>query len=504
MASGLRAGRGSAGLAVVLGAALGLPARAQEKDAAKPAFDPAAYWVFSESYLPGHEREGAAPLPGAIGQYKVKFQETLRITGDNPGGAPKVQQSVVVASYSERPDEVVDDGESRVLSVVRRYDGVRHSLDAKAAPKPVPEMAGATFWIKHRPEVRPLILNLDPSKDFRFDSYHLMSSEVFVPDLASLLPNGSIQVGVNYDVTRDGGAGAVALVGSKVWLGFEGQRLSAKLVEVRPGREGKPWQAIFDVVGADTVAGIHAQLTFAFEPPPAEELAVAKNKADDAKALIHARGAIVEVLLATDMTTARPDRRLKDKVHRELVLRRSLADAGEPIKLPDATPEPSEENSWLTFIDPQNRYHLRIPQALNYDNRATTADTVLFSMPSDDGNTVQELAIQCGTNAEISPRDALERFFIQLRSEGQVVKPEPAERAQTWGNLRVEVRRAKIRNPDDPKDENAENFFGYAIRAPGNLTFLARARTLQPNPAEFRATVEDVLKTIRPGPPKGR
>jgi hypothetical protein len=509
MSSGPRTKWSPAVLVAALAAVSPLPAVAQEggaakkaeagADGARPAFDPSAYWMLTETYRPARDKDKPV-LPGSVGQYKVEFRQVVQITGDNPGGAPTLKQEIVAGRYFELPDEV-EDTDDRVLSVVRRYDGLKHSSDPKTAPKLVPGSAGASFWIRHQPEVRPLVISLDPSKEFRFDSFHLIAGQVYVPDLALLLPKGAVRVGETYPISREG---SVALVGHMAWLGVENQKLQGKVAEIRPGAAGKPWQATIELVGDETVAGINARLTFAFEPPAADELAKAGGKEDN-DARIYARGAIVEVLLTTEMITRRGDNsRLKDKAHRELILRRSPTDAGDPIKLPEPIPEPNVANTWLTFVDPQNRYHLRIPQTLNYDAGASTADTAAFWLPTPDGNGREDLAIQYGNNPALSPRDALERTLAQIRSEGYEVNAGTPGQPRTWGDLRVEVRQARVRDRDTLKNDEADTFIGYAIRGPSNLAVLARARTPEPNPAEFRALVESVLKTIRPGAPKDR
>ncbi|HWE40410.1 MAG TPA: hypothetical protein VG406_27910 [Isosphaeraceae bacterium] len=507
MSHSLSTRRSLAVLVVALAAACPLPAVAQEAEGAKPkaeaegsrpAFDPSAYWMLTETYRPTRDKDRPAP-PGSIGQYRVDFRETTRITGDSPGGAPTLSQTVVEGRYFELPDEV-EDIDDRVLSVVRRYGFLRHSDDPKTTPKPLPGMAGATFWIRHRPEVRPLVISLDPSKDFRFDSYHLIAAQVYPPDLALLLPRGAVRVGETYDLSREG---SVALVGSLSWLGIENQKLQGKVVEIRPGAAGKPWKATIDLVGDETKAGIHAGLTFAFEPPAADELAKAGGKEDNG-ARIYARGAIVEVRMTTEMVTRRGNSRLFDKAHRELILLRSLTDTGDPIKLPEPTPEPNPANSWLTFIDPKNRYHLRIPQSLIYEHRMSTDDTAVFWHPTPDGNGREDLSIQCGTGTVLAPRDMLESALAQIRSDGFDVKVSPPGPPRTWSDFRVDVRQARIHDPHTIKNDDADTYLGYAIRGPGNLVILACARTPEPNAAEFRALVESILKTILPGAPKDR
>src|SRR5262249_54559992 len=57
-----------------------------------------------------------------------------------------------------------------------------------------------------------------------------------------------------------------------------------------------------------------------------------------------------------------PNSRLRKVLTRELILARQLGDQGAPLAIPASPPEATEENSWLTYDDPQGAFHFRYPQ----------------------------------------------------------------------------------------------------------------------------------------------
>ncbi len=59
---------------------------------------------------------------------------------------------------------------------------------------------------------------------------------------------------------------------------------------------------------------------------------------------------------------APPNGRLRQTVTRELIVDRRIDDPGEAAAAPRLSPEANEENSWLTYDDPQGKFHFRFPQ----------------------------------------------------------------------------------------------------------------------------------------------
>ncbi|SIO42755.1 hypothetical protein SAMN05444166_4629 [Singulisphaera sp. GP187] len=47
---------------------------------------------------------------------------------------------------------------------------------------------------------------------------------------------------------------------------------------------------------------------------------------------------------------------------RELIIDRRIDETGEALPLPNPAPVATEENSWLSYDDPQGKFHFRFPQ----------------------------------------------------------------------------------------------------------------------------------------------
>ena len=219
-----------------------------------------------------------------------------------------------------------------------------------------------TLWFHPRPLDDPQVLCLTEGRSLRENDYGIAARQIFLPDLSKVLPSLPLRVGDTWKVP---------VAGTKVLLGdrsASGDGLTGKLVEVRKGGKEGQWVAVLSltgraVVGPNGSMAVNARLLFTFtEPEPPE---ARKDKEDEAK--VDALGGITEVRMAQTATgplTSGSNERLRLTRTRELVLERHLEDAGAPLPVPNPLPQATEENSWLTYENPDGLFHFRFPQEL--------------------------------------------------------------------------------------------------------------------------------------------
>jgi hypothetical protein len=337
---------------------------------------------FSEHYSPSQD----PARPEALSEYQVGTRETIKMAREKPQGAPDRDEKTLEVIYTERAGKVGRTG--GVTDVVRRYDKVRFKSMAAQPPLKTPWLEGLTVWYHLRPGQDPQVLSLTEGRQLRQQEYDRISHQTFLPLLTTLLPPTPRRVGDTWTVPRQA---AQALVGE---LPAEDDfDLTAELVEVRKNATEPTLTAIFGVKGQFAVsegpAAINARVHFTFRPSTPTSLSGGSGPGDGtAKAaviketaapkrsdsgIVDAPGHIsrVQVRQVFTLPLRENDGRLKQTVTRELVLDRRISvptGIGGPrtpsLSVPENPPAPTEVNSWLTYDDPQGRFHFRHPQEL--------------------------------------------------------------------------------------------------------------------------------------------
>lgn len=465
---------------------------------------------FIERYTP----KADAVRDGMIGVYQVASQETIETVIELPQAAPERSDLIFLARYSERPAEVGGTDGRRVTKAVRRFESVRSRPDLRIKPTDPQPLDNLVIWMEMRPASPPLIVSLTGGRGLREEAYRFAAfQQTFVPDLTKALPDLPSRVGDTWQLTRDA---CEALIGGKVATGS----LIGKLAEIRKDAESGKSTAVITIAGKVTRAtgpsAVNARLLFDFrptEPAAGPGGARPKAEADDTQApTVEARGAIVRLALAQVETSAVPrgDQRLKATRTRNLILERRLGEGELPVNLPAAPPQAKPENSWLTYVDPKERFHFRHPQFLLVDPAALVARPEAIEMVRQQpkGPDVVRLAFTPKGETPDSPPPAPDVVFRKrleaMTQGGAEVTPGTAawQPEGDWPNMRVYSAEAAVK-PGSADGPSRVHFLGYVAQLADGGTVYVEALTAQDSPESFRAQVESLLKTVASGPPSG-
>src|SRR5262249_10808146 len=155
-----------------------------------------------------------------------------------------------------------------VTDTVRRYEATRQTPDPATKPSAARPLEGLTVWYKARGGLPPLLTALAEGRRIGETEYGMSARQVFLPDLAGLLPALPQRVGDRWRVPR---SAAQALLGERPEPGSE--PLVGTLQDVvRKAPPGRDMVATIGVAGrvilrqlGDTQ--LNAQLLFVFAAP---------------------------------------------------------------------------------------------------------------------------------------------------------------------------------------------------------------------------------------------
>lgn len=480
------------------GPALIPPAWSQEPAPAQVS-DLTTRYKFIERYAPDADKA----QPGEIGQYRVALRDVLKVMDEKPQATPGRSETTVQIIYGERPTALNNAG--AVTDTIRHYEALRITPAPETKPSTPKTLDGLTLWYKVRPNATPLVLSLTPDRGLTETEYAINSRVIFMPDLAAALPALPSRIGDRWRIPRPA---AQALFGDRP---LQGEPPTATLVDVRKAPEGDKRVAVIRVVGramlppngADTA--LNAQITFTFDPPAA---------AAESGAPVEARGAITDLRLAKSSTAGLPgsNGRLKRTFTHELNLQRRLSTGGDAIAVPNPLPEPNEANSWLTYNDPQGRFHFRHPQELQLDPRTPPGDTVQLRelLPNGYPDRVFSLEFQPKSKDPKADRDARDPEFHKkslneawARDKQEVLRgPSDWLPEADWAPYKMKVYRIEAAlKTSGPSPRDAQRVFldYYLILTAQNESLVVEAMTVQDPPLPYRKQVEAILKTFQFG-----
>jgi len=478
-----------------------VPAFAQEPEAAasKDLNDLTTRFRLHEKYSVG---DAPKRSPAEIARYRVGLKETFRTSADQPQGAPQRAEFGRRLIYDEGPSRVSTLDPRRVTDVVRRYAGVQMNPDtARRPPGAAKPFDDLTMWIHTIPGDSPQIIVLTPDRELFDKEYVVAAEQIFMPDLAYVLPELPVRIGESWSVAR---TGASTLVGRDVLRGM----LTGKLLKVRVENDAKR-TAVIDVQGTVTTnigAGpVHAELEFVFDAPAA----LPPNAADPGEAarravLVDAVGAITRVGLAQEIVGSAPppDDRLKITTSRELILERRIGDADAPaLTVPKEPPAATIENSWLTYVDSADRFHFRHPQHLRVMPPPPDA-TVYLLHPRNAG--ADYLFLTLAPRADLNPDAFQKAVNADLEAKGVELIPGQSEWLPEADWPKRKVHRTSIAMM--PKGRNTVggprfHEFDYILLTGRDQGLQVRATTNSDPPTGFRDEVESMLKTFEFGTP---
>jgi hypothetical protein len=457
------------------------------------------YYHLSEHYTKGDTKE-----PGAIVQYQVGFEETIKSSELSRSGAT-TSRSVgsLRAVYSEQIAEI--DFIGQISGVVRRYE---KATTKQAVPQP---MEGRTIWLEPRLGDLPLIVALD-GKPLREEDYDFVAKQVFVPNLAEILPVTPVRIGDPWPLKQHG---VLAIVGgSQVVDGKLEGRLQGPIV--RPDPEKDERVATLDIGGFVTIGwrdpslvplrlAVRAQAKFTFTPTQdTSPTAITPGPTIDARGAITRLSVAWEGILGPARTRERPT----NKLRRELIVERRLTPDEARLRNPtDKPPEADQANSWLVYEDPDKQYHFSHPQYLqlqppNPEMGPTDlpgADRIVLAQRHPNGyddRLILEISPQSQPNPEkfrklLQSAQAKQGNRVQVGHAGYLSE-------RDWPGLRVYwIQTALLPDPASGEPTNAPRIHvnTYLVQFPGKGGLIAKAGSAQAG-SSFQSDVEKVIRSF--------
>ena len=462
------------------------PAKADDPNASKSVGDLTAKYRFQERFT---SKSGLVP-PNMIGQYQVAFRETFTL----PDAVEKENRSrVIQAIFSERP-AIVNPGDERIVT-----DSIRHYSKIGITPDPWKgrldrrPLDDLTIWYRQVAGDVPLVMVLSPGRNLRDEEYRFAINYAFVMELAYALPDSPVRIGDKWTVNS---TGAIALVNDEIRQG----NLTGKLVEIHAHPTDPKLQvAVLNISGRVVTAlgqdifdnAINARLEFVF-PAGAKE-----------NGIVDASGAIEKVLLAQVGELRVPNGIRARTKKRDLNFEMKRPGADPVLTIPSPTPKSTPDNSWLTYSDQKNRFHIRHPQ--EFEPRPVPNPNMLrlMHLRADGGDAVDVEYIE-------KPTDRPEVLFKKLIEDwrktiqGIDIQLGISEKlpAVEWPDMTVSHMEAAL-NYADPQGRPVHRLFdAYFLQFPQNVNLQVSATSFQEQPEAFRAQVVSMLKTAKLGPPK--
>ena len=181
---------------------------------------------------------------------------------------------------------------------------------------------------------------------------------LFIPELAAILPTKPTRVSDRWLIPKE----ALKAIFGKPPL--KSPPIYATLQDVRPSADGKKTVALISVAGKASLPPngneytVNSQISFTYDTPPPTP------PGTESSGLVDVVGEITDLRLAMTTTgyVAESKKRLLTTHTNELVLERKRVDRVLPA--PPTPPAPTQDNSWLTYTDPDGRFHFRHPQDL--------------------------------------------------------------------------------------------------------------------------------------------
>jgi hypothetical protein len=465
--------------------------------------DLTARYRFFERYTNDDEHTA----PGMAASSRIAIIEVVKESIENAKGAPKRTETTRHAIFTERPLEVNTLG---VNSIVRTYERYKVKTAETSGTKSQP-LEGLSILIRPKLADLPQILSLNDGRSLTETEYDAASHQMFLAQISTLLPGQVVRIGDTWKLTRKAAQGLLAdpLI--------VGDGLVAKLAEIRKEVDGPRFVASIEITGKLlTPAGesaVKAELLFTFVGE--SSLKLFSNKPTfpprPSEDITESRGSITEIRMARMTSGPLPGPgRLRYQLNRELTMHRQvgLVEGSVPPPKLKQIPEPTEANSWLTFVDPSYKYSFRHPQDLLIPERslATPEPKISFMTRSNrEGRDILQIEL---ASTILTPEDLkkeLAEKYKQMKMEvikgGEVWLPE-----KEWpATMKVHRIDAEVKLADTKSVSVGSariHFDGYLILTGQTSSLIAIASTTNSGVAPYRKEVEKILRSLRLDPPR--
>lgn len=467
------------------------------------------------------ERYAAAPAaahPAWLSQYQVGSREKIKFTTEKAQGAPDSNEVVVQTIYTERavkttPTQAASD-------VVRRYERAKLTTTLKThRPFQNPAfLEQLMLWYRIPPGQPVELYNLSEGRKLRQLEFDRITANPFLPQLATLLPATPRRVGDQWPVPR--GATAVLLGAMPMEEEYD---VTAELLDVRAVEAGSAaMTAEFAIKGTLLLeqgdVGLNVRVSFAFDlPGEADE--PKPGQPPRARPAVVAEGWISEIRMAETVTVPLPGDetgRLSQIQSRELVLARRVkpselgTEAALPLVAPDAPPD-DPAHTWITYDDPQGRFHLEHPQSLRIprirpdggidmvDRRLEGSDVVSLNLVPKTGDAVKD-------KLAADPLEHKKELVQTWRRQGQEILMGDSGwlKDDVWAPLNRRVYRleAALKPAGEEAVVRSGRIYAdyYVVQFTRNETLIVTAMTVRDPHVAFRDQAEGIIKSFNLGP----
>lgn len=492
------------------------PAEASQEAAGEA--QPLSLWYsFSEKYAVTAD----AAHPAWLSQYQVGVREKLKITREKPQGAPDVAEANLQTIYTERALKTTST--QAASDVVRRYDRAQLTTTVPShRPFQNPKfLEQLMLWYRIKPGQPVELYNLSEGRKLRQLEFDRILSNPFLPQLATLLPGTPRRVGDRWPVPR---ASLAVLLGELPLE--EGCNVEAELIDVRAAApDSNSMTAVFGIKGdlslEEGEVGLNVRVNFTFDAPgpDAKPAAPAPGQPARSRPAVVAEGWISEIRMAETITAPLPGDetgRLSQIQARELILARRARvsemgpEAAFPLVAPETPPE-DPAHTWVTFDDPQGRFHLAHPQGLKIqrinpeggvdlvDRRLEGSDVVSISLVPKTGDPSKD-------KLAADPLEHKKELIQTWRDQGQEILMGDAGwlKEAVWGPLNRRVYRleAALKPAGEQGAVQSGRIYAdyYVIQFTRNETLIVTAMTVRDPHVAFRDQAEGIIKSFTFGP----
>ncbi|AMV36391.1 hypothetical protein [Planctomyces sp. SH-PL62] len=455
--------------------------------------------------------------PEWMTQYQVGVREKIKVAREKPQGAPDRAETTLQSIYTER---VMKAAPNRTATdVVRRYDRalITTTLPMRRQYQNPKLLEQLSLWYRLKPGKPIELYNLTDGRVLRQVEFDRITRNPFLPQLATLLPTTPRRVGDHWPVPRS----SVAVLLGETPL-EDGYDVEAELTDVRgSATDAGTMTAVFEVKGQlnvlDGPVAMNARVHFVFAPAKPAQPAVPEPR--EQAGVIDAEGWISEIRMAEVLTTPLPDDetgRLNQTQTRELIVARRVGpsamgpEATLPLVAPDAPPD-DEAHTWVTYDDPEGRFHLAHPQGLRIaraypeggvdlvDRRFDGQDVISIALAAKSGDASQDRLVT-------DPQEQRKALAEQWRAQGQEVLMGDSGwlKEDVWGPLARKVYRieAALKPAGAAPAVRGNRIYldRYIVQFTRNETLIVTAMTTRDPHVPFRDQAESIIKSFTFGP----
>jgi hypothetical protein len=446
-----------------------------------------------------YDTSNGRPPEGTLGTTRAAFKISIKTSTEQRSGAPTTVEDGLQVIFLERAAAVAALDNQLVESVIRRYETVRVTPPppTSGTQKPYVPLQGMTLFIKPVAGGPPQILSLTPERPMHDVDFRYAAVQIWLPNLIYILPNTNLsaspkRVGESWPVVR---LAATTLMGFPVQTGV----LTAKLEDVVASPKGDVWTATIGITGqvqeGPMDAAVNARVLFSFAPPLAKKSADPASNDSSPENVVDCFGGITEIRMTKESRVPIDESsRLRRTIVQQFVLQRQLQYDGPPLEVPVPMPKPNEQNSWLTYADPDGRFEFRYDQALIH--RTDYGDHNAILLRADPPEGLKRVVIHVRSDKDkFQPETLTKDVVAAMEKEGYEIRKgdEGWLPEADWPGMKV----YHVELAATDSEGRRTHHHGYWVHLGQSPWFIVDSATTIDPSTPFRAEVETLIKSIK-------